>query len=100
MRLLRTLTLIYAVVLVLALAVSLIAILVQLLRIDARMREVRTALEEVRDETEPLAERIGQLQEVTAGVSADVTAAESGFAGAADQLTALAEQRGAVEPAR
>lgn len=70
MRLLRTLTLGYVVVLVLALAASLIAILAYLIRIGSALADVRQSLEQVSVNTAPLEEPLRGLQDVTARWSA------------------------------
>lgn len=62
---LRTLTLVYTVVLVVALALSLIAIWIYLRRIGASLAKVQRALETARAETGPLGEHLGRLQEVS-----------------------------------
>lgn len=62
MPLLRVLTLVYAAVLVLALATALIVIAVYLWRIASTLGDVRTALTAVRDRTAPLQQRLQVLQ--------------------------------------
>lgn len=65
MQLLTWLTVIYALVLVLALAVSLITIFVYLWRIGSALGKVKNALVEALDNTEPLQ---GHLEFVNAGL--------------------------------
>ena len=91
MKLLRTLTLGYAVVLVLALGASLIAIWVYLRRIGDVLGEVRAALVAVRDATGPLGELLQPLQDVVAGSAAALADAQASLARANDRLSALVE---------
>ena len=70
MEALRWLTLGYAVVLVLALAVSLIAILVQLWRIGTVLAEIGAALTEVRTSTTPLSSYLKALHDAFVDVGA------------------------------
>ena len=65
MALLRVLTLVYAGVLVTALATALIVIAVYLWRIALVLGDVRTALGEVRDRTAPLRQHLGPLEALT-----------------------------------
>ncbi|MDQ4077531.1 MAG: hypothetical protein M3220_14955 [Chloroflexota bacterium] len=67
---LRNLTILYSVVLVLALALSLIAIWLYLDRIASVLADVREALATVGDQTEPLGKHLEQLNE-TAGESVE-----------------------------
>ena len=69
MSVLWTLTLLWAVVLVVAVAASLIAILVSLRRIARALGEVREALAQVRDRTRPLTGHLEALHAAASGES-------------------------------
>ncbi len=97
MRLLRTLTLIYAAVLVLALGASLVAIWVYLRRIGHTLGEVRAALAKVRDETGPLDEHLQRLHDASASSAEEMAKARASLARADERLDTLVEQLGAGE---
>jgi len=65
MALLRTLTLVYTAVLVLALAVALTTIAVYLWRVAFALRDVRAALSLVRERTGPLRQHLQPLEALT-----------------------------------
>ena len=100
MKLLRTLTLIYTGVLVLAVAASGIAILVYLLRIAAALREVHEALATVAESTAPLAGPLTLVRDTSKQAAEDLTEVHARLARADEHLAALAEQLGATERAR
>ncbi|MBW3623663.1 MAG: hypothetical protein KY468_09685, partial [Armatimonadetes bacterium] len=79
MGLLGILTLLYAGILVLALAISLVTIWVYLLRIAGSLRGVCACLEQARDATEPLNERMERFHE-------DCVAGEPELTEATDRL--------------
>ncbi len=100
MRLLRTLTLIYAGVLVSALATSLAAIWLLLRRVAETLGEVRAALQPVSDDTAPLGEHLQRLDDATTGAAGELTDGRARLEGANDRLAALAEQSRAAELTR
>lgn len=86
MELLRTLTLIYAAVLVLALAASLIAIWIYLRRIAAALDEVHGALATASRESGPLSTHLQSLNETAGGSAEELADAQARLARAADGL--------------
>ncbi len=94
MEALKTLSWMYAAVLVLALAASLIAILVYLWRIANSLGEARAALEAVRDETAPLNEPLEQLRGASGGGAEELSEARESLARADDRLEALLKRLG------
>lgn len=100
MELLRTLTLIYAAVLVLALAASLITIWLYLRRIGGVLEDVRAALGATQRETAPMESLFEPLGEALGGCGDTVRKARSSLEHANERLGALAERAGAGEPAR
>lgn len=100
METLVTLTLIYAGVLVLALAVSLTAIWISLRRIAAALADARAALVTVGRETEPLGPYLEPLREAFEGGAGELVEARTRLAGADDRLSALLEWLGAVRLTR
>jgi len=99
-RLLRTLTLVYAAVLTSALAASLISILVFLKRIAGAVGDVREALASVRDETAPLAGHLEGLNQAITSVADQVVGVQTSVERADEHLAALAAPRGPAEAAR
>lgn len=99
MELLRLLTLIYAAVLVVALAASLIAILLYLRRIADVLAEVGSHLTRARDETASLGERISPVQNVCAVCAEALTGADERLGRADARLRELADRLGAGQPA-
>ena len=97
-KLLRTLTLVYTGVLVLAVAASLIAILVYLLRIAAALREVHDALATVKEKTEPLSGPLTLVRDTSAQAAEDLGKVYASLARADGHLGAVAEQLGLTEP--
>ncbi len=97
MTLLTVLTLIYAVVLVAALAASLIAILVYLRRIAAVLGEAREALAAVDRETEPLASQIQPLHDAVAGSAQEIETTKTQLAHADEHLARVLERLGLRE---
>jgi hypothetical protein len=93
-RLLTTLTLGYAVVLVGALAASLSAILIYLRRIGAVLGDVRAALIRVRDETAPLEEHLRTVNAAAAAPADRLVAARDTLKRADEHLGAIAERLG------
>jgi hypothetical protein len=79
MRLLTWISVIYAAVLVLALALSLIAIAALLWRVSFTLGEARTSLLRVRDATQPLKRQLG-------GVADAVLSTQAAFATARAEL--------------
>lgn len=76
MELLRVLTLIYAAVLVLALAASLLAVWIYLRRVSRALGNVREALEAARRETGPLEDWLRPLRDLFEETAAEMKAAE------------------------
>lgn len=95
MALLTTLTLIYAVVLVVALAASLIAILVYLRRIAAVLGEVHDLLAEVNRQADPLESHLHPLHGVAGGAAQEIESTKEKLAHADEQLTTLLQRVGA-----
>lgn len=100
MELLRTLTLVYAAVLVLALAASLLAVWIYLRRIAAALGEVREALAEARRRTAPLEEVLRPLRDVSEETAGEMDAAESALQQADEELATLAGRPGVGGAAR
>lgn len=100
MELLRTLTIIYAAVLVVALAVSLTAILVWLVRISRALGEVESALAAVAENTQPLEQFFAPLRDAPEGPEDDLKHARATIARADERLHVLAERLGATAVAR
>jgi hypothetical protein len=94
MTLLTWLTLIYAVVLVLALAVTLVTICVYLWRIGAALGEARSALEAVARQTEPLERHVAVLGEPVEATRAGLAEAASRLAAADERLADISERLG------
>ena len=86
MALLRVLTLVYAGVLVTALATALIVIAVYLWRIARVLGDVRTALGEVRNRTAPLRQHLGPLEALTKEHVREFEDAASALDGLRDRL--------------
>jgi DNA-binding transcriptional MerR regulator len=95
--LLIILTLIYAAVLVVALAASLIAIFIYLRRIGRALGEAREALSAVSRATAPLEEHLQHLQDATASSAQELEQATRQLENANDQLTVIVERLGAEE---
>jgi HAMP domain-containing protein len=98
MELLRTLTLIYAAVLVLALAVSLVAIWVYLRRTAHRLAEARAALAAAQRETAPLEELLCPVRDLGEEASGELWAAKSSLEQADEHLSAVLERLGLAQP--
>lgn len=96
MEILRIVTLVYAAVLVLALAASLIAILVSLLRIGRALGEVEKALSGVADTTRPLEHYFDELEDATRAADGDLGRAATSMTAADDTLFRLAERLGVI----
>lgn len=94
MDLLLLLTLVYAAVLVVALAASLIAILVYLCRIAAVLGEVHETLEAVSRETDPLESSIQPLHDVAAASAQEIETTQIQLTHANDQLSTLLKRLG------
>jgi hypothetical protein len=94
------LTLTYAAVLVLALAVTLIAILVYLWRVAAALEEVRLALERVNDETIDLGQHLGRLADPCTDCLTALTETTSNLERGDEHLDRLAERLGVTLPVR
>ena len=91
MALLRVLTLIYAGVLVAALAVVLITIAVYLWRVSGALAEARAALALVRDRTQPLRQHLRGLEELTEQYVQQIDDATTTIEQALRRLTAPAD---------
>ncbi|MDQ3649563.1 MAG: hypothetical protein M3458_04640 [Acidobacteriota bacterium] len=98
MRLLTWLTVIYAVVLVLALAVSLITIFFYLWRIGSALAEVKRGLIQARENTAPLQGHLEFINCGLSGVSDGLQSVDGHLAGVDDSLNAVAEHLGIGEP--
>lgn len=94
MELLRILTLVYAGILVAALAVSLIAILVYLRRIAAVLADVQHALARAGSETEPFEAPLSSLEQAADETSAALQEAGTDLSHADEGLKTLAARRG------
>jgi uncharacterized protein YoxC len=99
MQLLTILTLIYAAVLVVALAASLITILVYLRRIATTLGEAHAALAAVRKETEPLAQHLQPVHDAIADSAQELAHAQQQIDAANEHLTTLLERQGVSERA-
>lgn len=99
MQLLTILTIIYAVVLVVALAVSLITILIGLRRVAAALGEVRDALASVPSDTAPLEAVLRVVQDGAATVAVDAQQTREHLERADQHLGAVAGQLGAAKVA-
>lgn len=94
MELLRVLTLIYAAVLVLALAASLIAILLYLRKTSRALGAARAALAEARRESLALQEHLSPLEGLSREAADEFKAAEAWVGQADEALAALLERLG------
>lgn len=99
MQLLTTLTVIYVVVLVLALAASLIAILVYLIRIGGGLAKISRALQQAETNTSPLADCVETINGGLASVGAGLKSVDEHLAATNDSLNVVAAQLGIGEPA-
>ena len=81
---LTTLTVAYAIILVLVLAVTLITILFYLWRIGTTLSQISNGLKVVEQQTQPLAEKLDQINGGLVGVG-------QGLSGAASELSATDE---------
>ena len=97
MRLLTWLTVIYLVVLVLALAVSLITIFFYLWRIGSALAEVNRGLVQARENTAPLAGHLEFINGGLSGVRDGLQSVDVHLAGVDDSLNAVAEHLGIGE---
>lgn len=97
MDLLRILTLVYAAVLVLALAASLLAIWIHLRRISHALGKVREALGAARRETGPLEDSLRPLRDLLEETAGEMKAAECALERAEE---VVAERAGAGTLAR
>lgn len=100
MRLLRTLTLGYAAVLVLTLASSLTAIWVYLRRIAGGLGEVRSALASVSDDTELLGQHLQPLHDRAVDSAEALAAARASLERADERLGMLTERHVPTEVTR
>lgn len=94
MQLLAWLTVIYAIVLVLALAVSLITIFVYLWKIGSALAQVKDGLIQARDNTAPLAGHLDFINGGLIGVGDGLHSADGHLAGVNSNLQAVAEHLG------
>ncbi len=99
MRLLAWLTIIYLVVLVLALAVSLITIFIYLWRIGSALAEVKSGLIQARENTASLAGHLDFINGGLIGVSDGLQSVDGHLAGVDESLHAVAEHHGVSESA-
>ncbi len=97
MRLLTWLSVIYLVVLVLALAVSLITICFYLWRIGSALAEVKRALIQARENTAPLAGHLEFINGGLSGVADGLQSVDGHLAGVDDSLNAVAAHLGIGE---
>lgn len=100
MRLLRTLTMGYVAVLVIALASSLTAIWVYLRRIAGGLGKVRSALAAVSDDTEPLDQHLQPLHDRVGDSAEALAAAQASLERADERLATLVRSTGSVEVTR
>lgn len=100
MELLRILTLIYAAVLVLALAASLVAIWVLLRRAAGALNEAKLALLRVQRESAPLQGYLAPLRDGVGAVAEELNTADAQLEQADQRLCALAERLGLGSLAR
>jgi HAMP domain-containing protein len=98
--LLRTLTLVYAAVLVLALAASLTAIWFYLRRTAHLLGEARAALAAAQRDTAPLEELLCPVRDLGDEASGELEAAKSALEQADEHLDALLERLGLTHLAR
>ncbi len=94
MQLLTWLTVIYAVVLVLALAASLITIFVYLWRIGSALAEVRGALDQAKANTAPLENHIETVNRGLANVRDELKAGDEHLSAVDDSLNVVAGHLG------
>ena len=97
MRLLTWLTVIYLVVLVLALALSLITIFFYLWRIGSALAAVKRGLIQARENTAPLAGHLDFINGGLIGVSDGLQSVDGHLAGVDESLNAVAEHLGIGE---
>lgn len=97
MRLLTWLTVIYAVVLVLALAVSLITICFYLWRIGSALAEVKRGLIQAQENTAPLQGHIEFINNGLSGVGDGLQSVDAHLAGVDESLNAVAAHLGITE---
>ncbi len=97
MRLLTWLTVIYLVVLVLALAVSLITIFFYLWRIGSALAEVKAGLIQARENTAPLKGQLDIINGGLIGVSDGLQSVDGHIAGIDGSVHAVAEHLGIGE---
>lgn len=100
MELLHLLTLIYAAVLVVALAASLIAILVYLRRIDSALEHARAGLERAGTATQPLSSGLRHLDREVEAAHAHLERAAGLLGEAEREISGAAERRGMGAAAR
>jgi len=86
MELLTWLTIIYAVILVLTLAVGLIAILTTLMSVAKKLGAISAGLKVVEQNTAPLNEGVEKLNGSLVGLAGGLMVAESSFASANEHL--------------
>ncbi len=97
MRLLTWLTIIYAVVLVLALAVSLSTIFYYLWRIGSALAQVKEGLIQARENTAPLKGHLDFINGGLVGVSDGLQSVDGHLAGVDESVNAVAEHLGITE---
>ena len=97
MRLLTWLTVIYLVVLVLALAVSLITIFYYLWRIGSALAEVKSGLIQARENTAPLEGHLEFINGGLVGVGDGLQSVDGHLAGVNESLEAVAAHLGVGE---
>ena len=97
MQLLIWLTVIYLIVLVLALAVSLITICYYLWRIGSALAEVKRGLIQARENTAPLAGHLDFINNGLVGVGDGLGSVDAHLAGIDDSLNAVAAHLGISE---
>lgn len=97
MEILRLVTLIYAGVLVLALAASLIAIWIWLLRIGRALGQVETVLAGAADKVRPLERYFDRFEECTDRAEEELESAGAAMEAADEALHRFAERLGAIE---
>ena len=90
MRILTWLTVIYAGVLVLALAAALTTVCMLLWRISFTLSDVRRAIAAVADATEPLRRQLGPVEEAAAGAADSIGAARDALARGVEHVEARA----------
>jgi hypothetical protein len=97
MRILTWLTVIYAIVLVLALAVSLITICFYLWRIGSALAEVKRGLMQAQENTAPLAGHLEFINGGLVGVGDGLQSVDGHLAGVDESLNAVAAHLGINE---